>query len=101
MSLDLTYNDTVVDDLDLQDRRTEISRLLIQHDCEVTFTKVDGTVSTMPCTLRPDVLPPRKPTKINETKAPNPDVISVWCLDKQQWRSFRVANVSHVKVLNV
>jgi hypothetical protein len=100
-TVELFYAGTISDDLDLQDRQREISRMLHNNDCEVTFTKVDGTVRTMPCTLRADALPPQDPAKITESKnkAPNYNNLSVWCLDKKEWRSFRVANVQKVKVM--
>lgn len=100
MSLDILYAGEVLDDLQAQDRYMELTKVLRKHDCEVTFTKVDGTIRTMPCTLREAALPERDATKLTEAKAPNYKNISVWCLDKKEWRSFRVANVKEVKVLN-
>ena len=61
----------------------------------VTFTKVDGTVSTMQCTLDPALLPARAATS-ESTKPKNDTVMSVFNVDKQAWRSFRVANVISV-----
>jgi len=79
----------------------EILTLLQNNDCEVTFTKVDGSTRVMPCTLREEALPP-KVEKLTESKprAKNESLISAYCLDKQEWRSFKVANVTNVKVLN-
>lgn len=99
MSLDILYAGEVLNDLQAQDRYIELRNKLREHDCEVTFTKVDGTIRTMPCTLRADVLPVQDTTKVTEAKEPNYNTISVWCLDKKEWRSFRVANVKEVKVL--
>jgi len=78
----------------------EILDLLHEHDCEVTFTKVDGTVRVMPCTLREEAMPARDAAKFHETRAVNEKVISAFCLDKMEWRSFRVENVTNIKVLN-
>lgn len=100
MSLDILYAGEVLYDLDKQDRYIEIRNKLRDHDCEVTFTKVDGTVRTMPCTLRAEAIPPRDPAKVTEAHEPNYNTLSVWCLDKKEWRSFRVANVKEVKVLD-
>ena len=60
----------------------------------VTFTKVDGTVSSMQCTLDPALLPARVATE--SAKPKNDTVMSVFNVDKQAWRSFRVANVISV-----
>ena len=74
----------------------EIRELLQQHDCEVTFKKVDGELRVMPCTLRPAALPTKPVTEGTRTKSPTPGVLSVWCLDRREWRSFRVNNVISV-----
>lgn len=81
--------------------RDEIKQMLQENACEVTFTKVDGSVRIMPCTLKEgmlpliDPIPGREPKKKKE----NPEVLSVWCLDKKEWRSFRVANVQDVRII--
>jgi len=83
--------------------RTQILDLLHSGECLVEFTKVDGTVRTMPCTLKAELLPPQPEPKIlaegevPKIKKENPDVVSVWCTDKKEWRSFRIANVISVK----
>ena len=78
----------------------EILELLHNNDCEVTFTKVDGTKRVMPCTLRTEAMPLTEAKEFHKTRVVNENVISAYCLDKQEWRSFRVANVTNVKVLN-
>lgn len=88
--------------------REQLSELLHSGECIVEFTKVDGTVRTMPCTLN-EALLPAPPVHVTNTDNPvdfpvpkkekkaNPDIMSVWCLDKKEWRSFRIANVISVK----
>jgi hypothetical protein len=78
----------------------EILNLLHQHDCEVTFTKVDGSERVMPCTLREAAMPARDAAKFHETRVINEKVISAFCLDKMEWRSFRVENVRSIRVLD-
>lgn len=85
-----------------------IKKMLHESVCEVTFTKVNGDVRVMPCTLKADILPPMpvhvtntdNPVDFPKVKKENPDVMSVFCMDKKEWRSFRVANVLNVKALN-
>ncbi len=83
--------------------REQLSELLHSGECVVEFTKVNGEVRTMPCTLNPKIVPPAPAPKIlvegevPKVKKENPDVMSVWCLDKKEWRSFRIANVISVK----
>ena len=74
-----------------------IRNLLDTGTYEITFTKVDGSKRIMPCTLKTDLLPQRELTESRRTKAANPEVLSVWCLDKSEWRSFRVMNVTEIR----
>jgi hypothetical protein len=82
--------------------REQLFELLHTGECVVEFTKVNGEVRTMPCTLKADLIPPA-PVKIlaegeiPKVKKENSEVISVWCLDKKEWRSFRIANVISAK----
>lgn len=64
---------------------------------EITFTKVDGTERVMPCTLKPDALPAPALNEHHQTREYKPESLSVWCVDQQGWRSFRVMNVTSVK----
>lgn len=89
--------------------RELLSQLLHSGECVVEFTKVDGTVRSMPCTLNEALLPPQ-PVHVTNTDNPidfpatkkqkkvNPDVMNVWCLDKKEWRSFRITNIISAKV---
>ena len=82
-----------------EERNKWLTNLLWEHDCEVTFTKVDGSVRTMPCTLRKDAMPAREASTLHETRLYSPETVRVYCLDINEWRSFRVMNVTDVKVL--
>lgn len=64
---------------------------------EITFTKVDGSVRSMPCTLKADAMPAPALNEHHKTRVYKPETLSVWCTDKQEWRSFRVMNVTSVK----
>ena len=101
MTFQLLYENGTLEltDLDIQDREREITHLLYEHDCEVIFTKKDGTVRVMPCTLRKEAMPQREATALHETKLYKPETITVWCLDSSAWRSFRVADVKEIRVL--
>lgn len=98
MSLEFQFNNDNPD-YDQETRWREIFHLLGQHQCEVTFTKVDGSVRTMPCTLKSDLLPARELKEHHSTKVINYKTLSVWCLDKSEWRSFRTDNVTHIRVM--
>jgi len=84
--------------------KQELTETLKQGVYEVTFTKLNGEVRTMPCTLKEDILPPAKqedPLSLKRVRAvfENDKVLVVYCTDKNEWRSFRVANVTEVKQL--
>ena len=85
-----------------------IRGLLVNGVYNVTFTKVNGETRTMPCTLKEDMLPP-KPVHVTNTDNPvdfpkvkkqNPENLSVWCTDKQEWRSFKIMNVTSVEAVD-
>jgi hypothetical protein len=79
--------------------KDNIADMLREGVYEVTFTKVNGELRTMPCTLKADIVPTTSVKELREerTRRVNPDNLSVWCTDKNEWRSFKVANVTEVK----
>ena len=95
MTMEIVYNDSP-DDLDINSRNHEIRSLLATGLCEVTFTKVNGEERVMPCTLASNLLPPKQLKEFHETRLYKPETLSVWCTDKREWRSFRVANVKRI-----
>ena len=62
----------------------------------VEFVKVDGTTSTMECTLDPRFLPPADTQDTGTKAADNPTVLRVFAMDRGAWRSFKVLNVTNV-----
>lgn len=64
--------------------------------CTVTFTKVDGSERVMTCTLQPKYLPEEyrnKQPMLTETIG---NSISVWDVNADGWRSFRVDSVKEI-----
>ena len=86
-----------------EDRNTWLKNILTNGVYAITFTKVNGEVRTMPCTLKASMLPVRVPVDESaekKTRVPKVDNISVWCTDKNEWRSFKVMNVTQVEALD-
>jgi hypothetical protein len=81
---------------DVDTRNREIRDLLAHGVSEITFTKINGEIRTMPCTLDNTLLPPQPLREFHETRLYKPETLSVWCVDKSEWRSFRVANVTRI-----
>ena len=77
--------------------RNEIVEALKAHKCVVKFTKINGEVREMPCTLREDIVP-KYEHKTERSKEPNEKVLSVWCTDVNAWRSFRVDSVQELRL---
>ena len=71
--------------------KSEIVEQLKESVCSVTFEKVNGEVRKMRCTLQESLLPKQESTG---KKKEFPDaVVSVWDLDKDSWRSFRIESI--------
>lgn len=62
---------------------------------EVSFTKADGTERVMKCTLQSDMITPSE-KKTERTKPVNEEILNVWDVEKDAWRSFRLDAVTNV-----
>lgn len=74
-----------------------IMTVLKSADAEITFTKKDGTTRVMKCTLREDAITPYE-KKTDRVKAVNENVLSVWDLEANSWRSINKDTITSVKV---
>lgn len=78
--------------------RNEMIATLKENVVDVTFTKADGTVRNMTCTLLEEKIPPvflnGTEQMEQKTRKTNSDVIAVVDIDINQWRSFRVDSVT-------
>lgn len=59
----------------------------------VTFEKTDGTLREMNATLQSSYLPEVKEKSTKKPRKENPNVVAVWDVDKDAWRSFRVNSI--------
>lgn len=76
--------------------KQQLQDMLREGVCTVTFTKVKSNeVRVMPCTLNSELIPQSVSEGVR-TKKPNDETLSVWCVDKNGWRSFRIENVTEV-----
>jgi hypothetical protein len=75
--------------------------MLAMGEVTVTFTKKDGTERVMLCTTSSDLVPqepivegadPKREKKVNE------DVMPVYDLESQHWKSFRWDSIKQVKI---
>jgi WYL_2, Sm-like SH3 beta-barrel fold len=75
---------------------------LKQSVVEVTFTKVNGERRIMRCTLDIKQLPPMTNEQYNhldgqQKREENKEIIAVWDVQANGWRSFRVDSVQYVQ----
>lgn len=77
--------------------RENIEESLRANVAEVRFTKSDGTERVMKCTLREDLVIPYE-KKTDRVKDKNLDVVPVFDVEKNEWRSFRVDSVKSVSI---
>lgn len=70
-----------------------IKQILQQTVGTVVFTKADGSERTMKCTLQESFLPISENKESTKTKSENQDVLSVWDIESQGWRSFRLDSI--------
>jgi hypothetical protein len=75
---------------------------LKERTCEVTFTKKNGDMRVMQCTLMESVLPAAKkdePLTQKKVRAVNEEVCVVYDVNAPGWRSFRWDSVTDFKLL--
>lgn len=83
-------------------KRDDLLKDLRQHVAEVTFTKVNGERRVMRCTLDSRYMPAYDEKYLEEQhkKAENKDVLAVWDLHANGWRSFRIDTVEYVQIID-
>lgn len=79
--------------------KDEIMLNLREGKCIVTFEKVNGELRKMLCTLDSTLIPMEE-TEVGEkrTKVANPDVVPVYDLESNGWRSFRWNSVKEFQL---
>lgn len=73
----------------------QIIDLLKIKTVNIRFTKSDGSTRLMKATLQPHVLP-EKPAHVTVSRAQSDQVIRVWDLEKQAWRSVRLDRIQEI-----
>ena len=77
--------------------KESIAEQLRQGVADIQFIKKDGSLREMRCTLNEKYLP----VKTTEgAKKDNPDVLAVWDIDSNGWRSFIVKQIVFVGEVN-
>nr|QMP83745.1 MAG: hypothetical protein [Caudoviricetes sp.] len=69
--------------------------LLRENIVNLKFKKINGDERVMNCTLSSEYIPE---TKTESKKKPNSDIVSIWSVDDNGWRSFRKDSVINYEV---
>jgi len=77
---------------DAQIGREWLTEILQEQSVEIIFTKKDGTERTMKCTLMEKYLP----KTVSSDRPRNEEVLAVYDLEKEGWRSFRWDSIKEV-----
>lgn len=72
----------------------DVEKAMKEGVVKVTFVKADGTIREMDCTLMSYLLPETKGNK----REPNPDLMVVFDIEIEAWRSFRKDSVLDIEV---
>ena len=75
--------------------KTNIMNMLQTGIINVKFTKTDGSERIMKCTLMSEIVKPHD-KKTDREKKVNENIISVWDIDSEGWRSFRYDSIISV-----
>ena len=67
---------------------------------DLTFTKKDGTERVMKCTTSPTIIMFKDPSILESKreKKPNEDVMPVYDLENNSWKSFRWESIKRVQI---
>lgn len=70
---------------------------------KVTFVKSDGTTREMHCTLMSEYLPQRivEENVRHVPRRENDNVLAVWDVDKNGWRSFNLDSITNIEYIGV
>jgi len=75
---------------------------LKEQQCVINFTKVNGEERNMVCTLQDVHMPAAGQMLLEEIAdtSVNHNIVTVWCLENQAWRSMRTENINYIRPHN-
>ena len=79
--------------------KDELKDTLKENVLQIVFKKVDGSEREMTCTLRPDLMGKYEPKDPTRKKAEKEDVLPVWDLHENAFRSFRIESLIKYRTL--
>ena len=79
--------------------KQHLKEVFSKNIVNITFKKVCGSERTMKCTLDPMFIPGRDKPTSSKKKTENENVLPVWNIDEQAFRSFRVDSLISYKIV--
>ena len=73
-----------------------LNSLLKTSNVTLTFTKKDGSERVMNATLKEEIIP-KYEKKTDREKTPSIETMSVFDIDKNEWRSFRLDSLKKIE----
>jgi hypothetical protein len=73
--------------------------ILKKQVLQINFVKKDGTKRLMKCSLREDIVPKIEKTTTKKPKPENSNVLAVWDLEKEAFRSFKLDSLVEYSIL--
>jgi len=70
--------------------KEKLKQLLQKNVLEIKFKKIDGSERIMNCSLIQEIIPISENKTPKKAKPENENVLAVWDLEKDAFRSFRV-----------
>jgi hypothetical protein len=100
---DLEDDRSAYNTFDSQAGKDWVKSVLNEGIATITFTKADGTERVMKCTLDRNLVPPQEKKsevkRISEQiRSVSPDVLPVYDVEAQGWRSFRWDSIKSIAV---
>jgi hypothetical protein len=80
--------------------REALISLLAKNIATITFIKADGSKRVMKCTRNPDIIhPSMMPVALGQHRQDNQNVLAVFDLDINEWRSMTVSKIQSVEMV--
>jgi len=92
------YDEEPAHAFDTQSGKDWLKSVLNDGVATITFTKRDGTERAMKCTLDRKMLPQVVTEETKKTKTISDDVLPVYDIEAQGWRSFRWDSITKVDI---
>ena len=78
--------------------KENLKTLLKQNVMNISFKKVDGTERKMVCSLMESIVPPYESKDSTQKKQENENVLPVWDLEKNAFRSVRIESLIEYQI---